>query len=104
MQVQTLTSPSKDEFSRALESYRPSFVYLQGEYVEDDEVRSLVLDGIDYANPEVVVELFPASLPVTVSHIDISFVLLALKSHRDLVYSIKSDMTIPNFSHFTYPS
>ncbi|KAK4741470.1 hypothetical protein SAY87_025058 [Trapa incisa] len=66
LEVQTLTSPSKDEFSRALESYRPSFVYLQGEYAEDNEVGSLVLGGINYAHSEAVSELFPASLPITV--------------------------------------
>ncbi|KAK4793547.1 hypothetical protein SAY86_023982 [Trapa natans] len=66
LEVQTLASPSKDEFSRALESYRPSIVYLQGEYVEDNEAGSLILGGIDYAHPEAVAELFPASLPVTV--------------------------------------
>ncbi|OWM66853.1 hypothetical protein CDL15_Pgr002648 [Punica granatum] len=66
LEVHSLTSPSKDEFCRALESYKPSFVYFRGEYLEDNEVGSLVLGGVDYNYPEAISELFPTALPVGV--------------------------------------
>ncbi|KAF4368872.1 hypothetical protein F8388_021484 [Cannabis sativa] len=66
LEVQTLTSPSKEEFSKLLESYKPNLVYLQGEQLENDEVGALVWGGADLSTPEAVSELFGTTLPSTV--------------------------------------
>ncbi|EXB38454.1 hypothetical protein L484_022354 [Morus notabilis] len=47
VEVQTLTSPSKEEFSKLLESYKPNLVYLQGEQLGNDEVGPLVWGDVD---------------------------------------------------------
>ncbi|EXB29860.1 hypothetical protein L484_016350 [Morus notabilis] len=47
LEVQTLTNPSKEEFSKLLESYKPNLVYLQGEQLGNDEVGPLVWGDVD---------------------------------------------------------
>ncbi len=66
MQVQTLNNPSKDEFCKTLESYKPSIVYLQGEQLENDEVGPLVFGGVDVSTPEAISEIFATTLPTAV--------------------------------------
>lgn len=66
LQVQVLHNPSKDEFCRTIESYRPNIVYLQGERLENDEVGSLVWDGVDLFTVEAISGLFSSPLPTTV--------------------------------------
>lgn len=66
MQVQTLNNPSKDEFSKVLESYKPNLVYLQGEQLENDEVGALAWGDVDLSTPEALSELFGTTLPSTV--------------------------------------
>lgn len=66
MQVQTLSNPSKEEFSKLLESYKPNLVYLQGEQLENDEIGPLVWGDDVLSTPEAVSELFHTTLPTTV--------------------------------------
>lgn len=66
LEIQTLTSPSKEEFSKLLESYKPNLVYLQGEQLGNDEVGPLVWGDADLSTPESVSELFGTTLPTTV--------------------------------------
>lgn len=66
MQIQTLTSPSKEEFSKLIESYKPNLVYLQGEQLGNDEVGPLIWGDADLSTPESVSELFGTTLPTTV--------------------------------------
>lgn len=61
LEVQTLTSPTKDELRKALESVQPNIVYFQGQRLPSDEVGSLAWDGgHDLAG------LFGSHLPTTV--------------------------------------
>lgn len=69
MQVQTLTNPSKDEFCKTIEVYKPSIVYLQGEQLENDEVGPLVWEGVDMSTPEAISEIFPMTLPTAVRNV-----------------------------------
>jgi hypothetical protein len=69
LQVQTLTNPSKEEFCKTLESYKPSIVYLQGEQLENDEVGPLVWEGVDISTPEAISEIFATALPTAVCDI-----------------------------------
>lgn len=69
MQVQTLINPSKEEFSKLLESYKPNLVYLQGEKLENDEVGPLVWGDVVLSTPEAVSELFHTIFPTTVCNI-----------------------------------
>lgn len=69
VQVQTLTNPSKDEFCRTLESYRPGIVYLQGVQLVNDEVGPLVWEGVDMSTPEAISEIFATTLPTAVCDI-----------------------------------
>ncbi|PON78291.1 ARID DNA-binding domain containing protein [Trema orientale] len=66
LEVQTLTNPTKDEFSKLLESFKPNLVYLQGEQLENDEVGSLVWGDVDLSTPEALSDLFGTTLPSTV--------------------------------------
>ncbi|KAJ7951440.1 AT-rich interactive domain-containing protein 4-like [Quillaja saponaria] len=66
LEVQTLNNPEKDQFRKILESYQPSFVYLQGEQLENGEVGSLVLQGVDLSTTEAISELFGPTLPTAV--------------------------------------
>ncbi|KAL5583381.1 hypothetical protein UlMin_015823 [Ulmus minor] len=66
LEVQTLTKPSKEEFSKLLDSYKPNLVYLQGEQLENDEVGSLVWGDDELLTSEDVTELFGTTLPTTV--------------------------------------
>lgn len=66
LQVQVLPNPSKDEFCRAIESYKPNIVYLQGERLENDEVGSLVWGDVDLSTGEAISGLFGSSLPSSV--------------------------------------
>ena len=61
-----MSNPSKDQFCRTLESYKPNIVYLQGEQLENDEVGSLVWRGVDLSNVEAISGLFNYPLPTTV--------------------------------------
>lgn len=66
LQVQVLSNPSKDEFCRIIESYKPNIVYLQGERLQNDEVGSLVWGGVDLSTVEAISGLFSSPLPTTV--------------------------------------
>ncbi|GAB2284466.1 hypothetical protein Dimus_018917 [Dionaea muscipula] len=66
LEVQTLTSPSIDEFQKTLESWRPTAVYFQGERLQNDDVGFLNLGGLDFPTVEGVSELFGFTLPTMV--------------------------------------
>ncbi|KAK9726850.1 hypothetical protein RND81_05G241500 [Saponaria officinalis] len=66
LQVKTLCSPSFNDFRRTLESLRPDVVYLQGEWLPNDEIGGLVWDGVDLSNVEALSDLFGHVLPSTV--------------------------------------
>ncbi|KAM5580888.1 hypothetical protein ABKV19_010214 [Rosa sericea] len=66
LEVQTLTNPSKEEFCKLLESYKPNLVYLQGEQLENDEVSSLAWRDTDLSTAESISDIFDAILPTTV--------------------------------------
>ncbi|GAB2268918.1 AT-rich interactive domain-containing protein 4 [Dionaea muscipula] len=66
LEVQTLTSPSIDEFQKTLESWRPNAVYFQGELLQNDDVGFLNLGGLDFSTVEGVSELFGSTLPTVV--------------------------------------
>lgn len=66
MQVRTLRNPSLDEFGRTLELLKPNIVYLQGQLLPNDEIGSIVWDGVDLSDAEVISELFNHVLPTTV--------------------------------------
>ncbi|XP_031738284.1 AT-rich interactive domain-containing protein 4 isoform X2 [Cucumis sativus] len=65
LEVRVLANPSKDEFSRIVESCLPSFVYLQGEQLGNDEIGSLVWNGVDLSLEDLC-GLFNAALPTFV--------------------------------------
>lgn len=65
VQVRVLANPSKDEFSRIVESCLPSFVYLQGEQLGNDEIGSLVWNGVDLSLEDLC-GLFNTALPTIV--------------------------------------
>uniref|UniRef100_A0A803KQW0 ARID domain-containing protein n=1 Tax=Chenopodium quinoa TaxID=63459 RepID=A0A803KQW0_CHEQI len=66
LEVRTLRNPSLDEFGRTLESSKPNVVYLQGQVLPNDEIGSLVWDGVDMSDAEVISEVFNHVLPTTV--------------------------------------
>lgn len=66
LEVRTLSNPSLDELRRTLESWKPNVVYLQGQPLPNDEVGSLVWDGVDLSNAEAISELFNHVVPTTV--------------------------------------
>ncbi|XP_043704301.1 AT-rich interactive domain-containing protein 4 [Telopea speciosissima] len=67
LEVQTLTNPTTDEFQRVLDSFEPSFVYLQGEKLSnEEEIGPLVWCGVDLSSPEAISALFGPILPTTV--------------------------------------
>lgn len=70
LQVQVLTNPSKNEFGRIVESCQPSFVYLQGEQLENDELGSLVWNGVDLSLEDLC-GLFDTALPTTVCSVSL---------------------------------
>lgn len=61
-----MSNPSKDQFCRVLESYKPNIVYLQGEQLENDEVGSLVWGDVDLSTVEAISGLFSYPLSTTV--------------------------------------
>src|SRR4051812_8870557 len=73
MKVQTLCNPEKEQFRKVLESCQPSFVYLQGEKLVNEEVGPLVWQGVELSTPEDVSELFGTTLPTVVC--DLNFYL-----------------------------
>lgn len=67
LEVQTLTSPTTDEFRRALESLEPNFVYLQGQqFLNEEEIGPLVWGDVNLSNAEAINGLFGPKLPTTV--------------------------------------
>ncbi|KNA21403.1 hypothetical protein SOVF_043130 [Spinacia oleracea] len=66
LEVRTLRNPSLDEFGRTLELLKPNIVYLQGQLLPNDEIGSIVWDGVDLSDAEVISELFNHVLPTTV--------------------------------------
>lgn len=60
-----MANPSKDEFSRIVESWLPSFVYLQGEQLGSDEIGSLVWNDVDLSLEDLC-GLFNTALPTIV--------------------------------------
>lgn len=66
LEVQTLCNPEKEQFCKVLESYQPSIVYLQGEQLVNEEVGSVVWQGVELSTPEDISELFGTSLPTAV--------------------------------------
>lgn len=65
LEVRVLANPSKDEFSRIVESCLPSFIYLQGEQLGNDEIGSLVWNGVDLSLEDLC-GLFITALPTIV--------------------------------------
>lgn len=61
LEVQTLISPTTDEFRKIVDSVQPNIVYLQGERLPNDEVGSLAWEGA-----QDLPGLFGSSLPTTV--------------------------------------
>ncbi|KAI3759807.1 hypothetical protein L6452_07877 [Arctium lappa] len=61
LEVQTLNSPTADEFRKVLDSVQPNIVYLQGERLPNDEVGSLSWEGA-----EDLPGLFGSALPTTI--------------------------------------
>lgn len=67
LEVQNLVNPTIDDFRLVLESSKPDILYLQGErVVNNDEIGSLVLGGVDISNGEALSALFGNALPTTV--------------------------------------
>ncbi|KAI5422264.1 variant 2, AT-rich interactive domain-containing protein 4 [Lathyrus oleraceus] len=66
LEVQSLCNPEKEQFRKVLESYQPSFVYLQGEKLVNEEVGPLVWQGVELSTPEDISELFGTTLPTVV--------------------------------------
>lgn len=61
MQVQTLISPTADDFRKAIDSLQPNIVYLQGERLVNDQVGSLLWEAA-----QDLPALFASTLPTTV--------------------------------------
>ncbi|MFS7974657.1 putative chromatin regulator PHD family [Helianthus anomalus] len=61
LEVQTLISPTTDEFRKAVDSVQPNIIFFQGERLINDEVGSLVWEGA-----QDLPGLFGSSLPTTV--------------------------------------
>nr|XP_043617569.1 AT-rich interactive domain-containing protein 4 [Erigeron canadensis] len=61
LEVQTLISPTKDEFRKVVDSVEPNIIYFQGERLPNDEVGSLVWEAA-----QDLPGLFGSSLPTTV--------------------------------------
>ncbi|KAI3786229.1 hypothetical protein L1987_45364 [Smallanthus sonchifolius] len=61
LEVQTLITPTADEFRKVIDSVQPNIVYLQGQRLINDEVGSLVWEGA-----QDLPGLFGSSLPTTV--------------------------------------
>ncbi|XP_024971327.1 AT-rich interactive domain-containing protein 4 [Cynara cardunculus var. scolymus] len=61
LEVQTLNSPTIDEFRKVLDSVQPNIVYLQGERLPNDDVGSLAWEGA-----EDLTGVFGSSLPTTI--------------------------------------
>ncbi|XAR49836.1 hypothetical protein NMG60_11003991 [Bertholletia excelsa] len=57
LEVQTLSCPCIEEFRRTFDSFQPNFVYLQGEWLPNNEVGSLVWAGVDLSTAEAVARL-----------------------------------------------
>ncbi|KAL5698562.1 hypothetical protein ACHQM5_029587 [Ranunculus cassubicifolius] len=66
LEVQTLSNPKIDEFQQVLESLQPNIVYLQGEQRQNEEIGSLVWNGIDLTTNEKICALFGDVLPAVV--------------------------------------
>ncbi|XP_047337676.1 AT-rich interactive domain-containing protein 4-like [Impatiens glandulifera] len=66
LEIQTLTSPSIEDFRKALDAFQPNFVYLQGEQRSNNEVGPLSWSGVDFSSEEMVAGLFDTSTPTTV--------------------------------------
>ncbi|XP_057770655.1 AT-rich interactive domain-containing protein 4-like [Salvia miltiorrhiza] len=66
LEVQTLKNPSPDEFRKALDSWQPNLVYLQGKQLENEEVGSISWGGVELSSPEAVSGLFSSTMPTTV--------------------------------------
>ncbi|CAK8560520.1 unnamed protein product [Lathyrus sativus] len=66
LEVQTLCNPEKEQFRKVLESYQPSFVYLQGEKLANGEVGPLVWQCVELSTPEDISKLFGTTLPTVV--------------------------------------
>lgn len=84
MQVQTLCNPEKEQFRKVLESNQPNFVYLQGEQLENEEVGSLVWQGVELSTPEAIAELFGTTLPTAVCILNFSSFLVLYTYDRAL--------------------
>lgn len=76
MKVQSLCNPEKEQFRKVLESYQPSFVYLQGEKLVNEEVGPLVWQGVELSTPEDISELFGTTLPTVVCNLNFNMALL----------------------------
>ncbi|KAF5182829.1 At-rich interactive domain-containing protein [Thalictrum thalictroides] len=67
LEVQTLISPTIDEFKQALESLRPNILYLQGNRLQnEEEIGSLIWGGVDLSSTESICGLFGSVLPDTI--------------------------------------
>ncbi|XP_076925243.1 AT-rich interactive domain-containing protein 4-like [Bidens hawaiensis] len=61
LEVQTLISPTADDFRKAIDSLQPNIVYLQGERLINDQVGSLLWEAA-----QDLPALFASTLPTTV--------------------------------------
>ncbi|KAK6118737.1 hypothetical protein DH2020_047542 [Rehmannia glutinosa] len=66
LEVQTLKNPTADEFRKVLDSWQPNIVYLQGEQLSNDEVGSVIWEGLELSSPEALSGLFSSTMPTTV--------------------------------------
>ncbi|GER53617.1 ARID/BRIGHT DNA-binding domain-containing protein [Striga asiatica] len=66
LEVQTLKNPSIEEFRKVLDLWQPNLVYLQGKHLPNDEVGSIVWEGLDLSSPQALSGLFSSTLPTTV--------------------------------------
>ncbi|KAH6821847.1 ARID/BRIGHT DNA-binding domain-containing protein [Perilla frutescens var. hirtella] len=66
LEVQTLKSPTLDEFRKVLDSWQPNLVYLQGKQLANEEVGSVSWGGVELSSPEAVSGLFSSTIPTTV--------------------------------------
>lgn len=87
IQVHLLKNPSRDEFRTALDTLQPNIVFLQGEQLPNDEVGSLVWEGLDLSSEEAISGLFGAKLPTTVTNLSLTPIFwLLLSTSFDVLF------------------
>lgn len=101
-QVQTLKNPTPDEFRKALDTWQPNLVYLQGQRFTNEEVGSIVWGGVELSSPEAVSGLFSSTMPKTVKYCSLhQIVILFLQCPKALCYTLEECMKNTFFSHLS---